>query len=196
MSKYPSLLPDDLSSNEYIAADGTKYTVSASSLYNGEPHYPYQFFSHPPTYEYMDVYKHVGFTNVESPPHWICLSSSVPFVTDEFDFVAMDDRVVMTIKDYVIECSIDGDNWIQIYSGTVPSAAIYEAKCEYDSIICKHIRLKVLTKYYRSYYGWSIGYGFKVFGISSAKLLFEDKLGGYTEFQNKISHNKSLYPIG
>ena len=43
MSKYPSLLPDDLSSNDYIAADGTKYTVSASSLYNGEPHYPYQF---------------------------------------------------------------------------------------------------------------------------------------------------------
>ena len=41
MSKYPSLLPDDLSSNEYIAADGIKYTMSASSLY--EPHYPYQF---------------------------------------------------------------------------------------------------------------------------------------------------------
>ena len=64
MSKYPSLLPDDLSSNEYIAADGTKYTMTASSLYNGEPHYPYQFFSYPPTYEYMDVYKYVGFTNV------------------------------------------------------------------------------------------------------------------------------------
>ena len=178
MSKYPSLLPDDLSSNDYIATDGTKYTVSASSLYNGEPHYPYQFFSYPPTYEYMDVYKYVGFTNVESPPHWICLSSSVPFVTDEFDFVAMDDRVVMTIKDYSIEYSNNGDNWVQIYSGTVPSVATYEAKCEYDSVICKHIRLKVLSKYYRSYYGWSIGYGFKVFGRSSVNFLLEDKLGG------------------
>lgn len=164
MSEYPSLLPDNLSSNTYNDGKIT-YTVSASSLYSG--YQAYYFFKNANDYQ--------GITSDRWPPHYIYLSSSEFFVTDQFDFTACWDLVSMTIKNYTIEYSINGDDWIQIYSGIVPATTYYDAKCEYDKVICKHIRLKVLSTYDTRGHKWTQAKNFRVFGFGiSMNSLFED----------------------
>ena len=70
----------------------------------------------------------------------------------------------MTAKDYKIETSMDGETWDTVYSGTVPATSIYDKQCEFKPVICKQIRLTVLSTYDQRGYQWFQGGHMKVYG--------------------------------
>lgn len=70
----------------------------------------------------------------------------------------------MTVKDYRVEVSQNDTNWNLVYSGTVPATDYYTKKCTYEPVICKHIRLKILSTYDNRGYTWAQIKNCKVYG--------------------------------
>lgn len=60
----------------------------------------------------------------------------------------------MTIKDYKIESSLDGETWDTLYTGVIPNTTLYNVSCEFEPTICTQIRLVQLTTYDTRGYKW------------------------------------------
>ena len=74
------------------------------------------------------------------------------------------DVVYMTCKDYKIDTSMDGETWNTVYSGIVPSTSIYTKECKFKPIICKYIRLIILSTYDQRGYKLFQGRHIKIYG--------------------------------
>ena len=167
MSQYPVLFPLGNISSNTVTYNDNKFKISASSYY---PEYPeYGFFSNDPNTAWVS-------DNVP-PPHWICLESEHKFITDNYIFTAQYDLKNMTVKDYYLEVSIDGIDWTTVYTGVVPKTNYYNVNCTFNPILCKYIRLKILSNYDNRGYKWVQAHGCRVYGkISYKSYLFEDNL--------------------
>lgn len=89
-----------------------------------------------------------------APPHYIGIESDKVLICDRYDFVVSWDLVAMAIKDFVIQCSMDGESWRDVYTGIIPFTSTYTQECEFDPILCKHIRLTALSTYDTRGYKW------------------------------------------
>ena len=136
MSKYESIVPEDIASNTFEFY-GTSIEIETDSDALGNEYQPkWGFFAK----------DHYGVTNT-NPPHFVGIKSNMPLIVNQYDFTANWDLVYMTIKDYKIESSMDGKTWDILYSGTVPSTNFYTQKYEFEPTICKYIRFIALSTY-------------------------------------------------
>ena len=87
----------------------------------------------------------------------------------------MYDFVYMTFKDYTIEVSMNGTDWYEVYAGVVPSTAYYNASCPFENILCKYVKINILSNYDRRGYQWALGFGCKVYGVNACNSLFENE---------------------
>ena len=129
MSKYESIVPEDIASNTFDF-HGASIEIIASSVYPG--YEPYMFFN-------FNRYA----STVNTPPHFVGIKSSSPLVIDQFDFSATFDQIYMTAKDYKIEASMDGETWDTVYSGTVPDTRVYTKECEFEPTVCRYLKFTV-----------------------------------------------------
>ena len=162
MSKYESIVPEDIASNTFDF-HGASIEIIASSVYPG--YEPYMFFN----------FNRYASTVNTPPPHFVEIKSSSPLVIDQFDFSATDDVIYMTAKDYKIEASMDGESWNTVYSGIVPSTSRYNKQCEFEPIICKQIRLTVLSTYDQRGYKWFQGGHIKIYGALAGSKLYTNQ---------------------
>ena len=175
MSQYQSLLPENIPSDTF-EYDGNTFSITASSIERSQHNnywYARGFFI-----QRASGYQDMRWQSANVwPPHWLCLSSEHVFMTDQFEFNATWDLVSMTIKDYTIEVSMNGTDWNKVYTGLVPAQTDYRVTCAYEPVVCKYIRLKVLSTYDTRGYKWAIGYNGVVYGtIVNRSNLFEDSL--------------------
>ena len=155
MSKFTLLHPANITSDKFTY-NGVNFAIAASSIeYSGHNAYQYANGAFNSNY---------GITANVLPPHWFRLSCDHLFITDQFNFNASWDRVYMTVKDYVIEVSKDLSNWTQVYKGVVPETTEYTSVCSFNPVVCKAIRIKILTTYDRRGYTWSVIRNSKVYG--------------------------------
>lgn len=155
MSKYESMIPEDISSNSIEYHDANIKIVS-DSIYSGSEGYfpPYNAFR-------TDT---LAVTLPSSPPHYIGIESDKVLICDRYDFVVRWDLAAMTIKDFVIQCSMDGESWRDVYTGIIPFTSTYAQECEFDPILCKHIRLTALSTYDTRGYKWVQVQKCKIYG--------------------------------
>lgn len=152
MSRYENIIPGDITANKFdyhnapieLECDGTYYAAY-------------------PTWCFFNQNQFSATVNTY-PPHFVGIKSSSPLVIDRFDFTAVWDLVYMTCKDYRIETSMDGEIWNTVYSGMVPGTSLYTEECEFEPIICKQIRLTVLSTYDQRGYKWFQGGHIKIYG--------------------------------
>ena len=133
MSKYKSIVPEDIKSNTFNY-NGATIDIICDSIANAD--YPaYSFFT-----------TTGSTTSSSSPPHFVGIQSNKRMIIDQFDFTGLKDGVYngwMTIKNYKIQSSMDGKVWDTLYSSTitVPDVQTYDQSCEFNPTICKYIRL-------------------------------------------------------
>ena len=156
MSNYPSLIPTSITTDSFTY-NGAKFTITASSIERSE-HNPYQYAN-----GFYNSNHGITSGSIE-PPHWVKLSCDKAFITDEYIFTAVYDVVVMTIKDYNIEVSMDGSKWDIVYKGSIPNTSEYTCKCSFTPVVCKNIRIKTLTTYDYRGYRWAVMRNTKVYG--------------------------------
>lgn len=154
MSNYEPIVPENISSNSFEYHNVPMTVVSDSpGTYQG--YYPaYLFFAK----------GQWGCTSTAAPPHFVGIKSDKTLICDRYDFTVRWDLVAMTVKDFIIESSMDGETWKELYTGTVPFVATYSQECEFEPTICKYIRMKILTTYDTRGYKWVQGTNFKVYG--------------------------------
>jgi hypothetical protein len=155
MSKYEPIVPEDISSDSF-EYHGANIKVVTDSTYSGREGYfpPYNAFR-------TDTW---AVTSTAAPPHYIGIESDKVLICDRYDFFVSWDLVAMTIKDFAIQCSMDGESWNDVYSGTIPSTSTYSQECEFDPTLCKHIRLAVLSTYDTRGYKWAQVQKCKIYG--------------------------------
>ena len=165
MSKYGSIVPEDIASNTFdFHGASIEIETDSESTYQG--YWPaYWFFAK----------GYYGLTNTNPPPHFAGIKSSKPLIVDQYDFTAYYDNVAMSVKDFKIESSMDGENWDTLFTGVIPNVSAYTQKCEFTPTICKYIRCTAITTYDTRGYSWFHGYDFKIYGTLAGPLLYTDK---------------------
>ena len=78
----------------------------------------------------------------------------------------------MTVKDYKIESSVNGEAWNTLYTGVVPSTDFYTQKYEFEPTICKYIRFVALSTYDTRGYKWLQGGNIKIYGTLAGPFLY------------------------
>ena len=78
----------------------------------------------------------------------------------------------MSVKDFKIESSMDGETWDTLYTGVIPNTYIYTQVCEFETTICKYIRCTALTTYDTRGYSWFCGHDFKIYGALASSFLY------------------------
>ena len=111
----------------------------------GGGHEPWEFFNK----------STMASTNYSTPlPHTVGIHSDTKLLVNRFDFIASWDVIAMSIKDYKIESSLDGETWNTLYTGVIPNTNLYNVSCEFEPTICTQIRLVQLTTYDTRGYKW------------------------------------------
>jgi hypothetical protein len=111
MSKYEPIVPVEVDSNffEYHNAS-IEIESDSAGTYGG--YWPaWMFFAK----------DHWSSTETYAPPHFVGIKSNKLLIVDRYDFTVRWDLVAMTVRDFKIEASIDGESWNTVYEGTVPS---------------------------------------------------------------------------
>ena len=169
MSKYENIIPNNSINSHRFEYRGASIEIVVDSCYY--PDYPsWQFFSNKP---------YGSSTGDNAPPHYVGIKSDIALIVDRFDFTVCWDQVAMTVKDYKIESSIDGETWNTLYIGTVPNTDFYTKTCEFNPTICKYIRFAQLTTYDTRGYKWLSGGQFKIYGTLAAKTLYTNQDDAY-----------------
>ena len=165
MSKYENIVPNDsVTSNHFSYHDASIEIVADSAYYANYPNW--QFFSNKP---------YGCSTNTNPPPHYVGIKSNIPLIIDRFEFTACYDMVAMTVKDFKIESSMDGETWDTVYTGVIPNTDFYTQVCEFEPIICKYIRFVQVSTYDYRGYKWFDGGNVKIYGTLAGPLLYTDK---------------------
>ena len=162
MSKYGSIVPEDIASNSFDFHGASIEIETDSDAFGNEYQPKWGFFAK----------GHYGVTNTIPPPHFVGIKSNIPLIVDQYDFTSNWDFVYMTAKDYNIESSMDGETWDTLYSGIIPSTNFYTQKCEFEPVICKYIRFIVSSTYDRRGYKWLQGKNFKIYGTLAGDMLY------------------------
>ena len=164
MSKYGSIVPENISSNEFDF-HGASIEIECDNMY---PRYkPYMYFISGDGYDFP--------SSANTPPHFVEIKSSSPLIIDRFDFMASWDLVYMTAKDYKIETSMNGETWDTVYSGTVPDTRVYTKECEFEPTVCRYLKFTVLSTYDRRGYKWYQGGFMKVYGALAGNNLYTNQ---------------------
>ena len=169
MSIYSLLFPpgSQITSNKFTY-NGAKFTLFSSSI---------EYSSHNKWQAVWYFFNYQSSTANVAPPHYVGVRCDNLFITDEFSFMAHWDLVYMTCKNYNIEVSMDGSKWDIVYSGVVPEVSgEYYSTCSFSPVVCKYIRVRILSTYDRRGYSWFQGGYMKVYGkLLNSKNIYIDK---------------------
>lgn len=167
MSKYKNIIPDDIQTNTFEWR-GMTIELEVSNI---GIHEPWEFFNK--SYMASDSYS-------APPPHYIGIKSDRKLLVNRFDFIASWDVVAMTIKDYRIESSIDGEGeWKTLYTGIIPNTDLYNVTCEFSPTFCNAIRLVQLTSYDKRGYKWIQGGHFSIYAALGIPQIYTNQDSAY-----------------
>lgn len=128
------------------------------------------------------IYRWVTYS--VSPPHTFQINFSKPITVSQVNFLGGNDNVDTLVKDYKIQYSVDGTNFIDVVQGTYPNYGAWNEKESANvfnnPVVCKAIRMVILSGYCTRGYVWGGLLNLKIFGSLTTNLyLFKDAKGKY-----------------